>query len=235
MYKEFSKVYDLMMEYSDYDKWREIVEAKFKLYNPTGTKVLDLGCGTGELIKRLQGDYEVVGVDLSQGMIDIAKEKVDGIEFYVQDMRNFKLKEKNDIILSLFDTINHLISIEALEATLEAVYNNLKEDGIYIFDIVTEELMEEMFPGGYFVDERDDLTIVWGHEYEEEDGLDYIDASFFIKQKDGSYRKVTEEYVKKIFTPEEIIEAAKKIGFEVKEVAQDGTLAGERIFFTLQK
>ena len=49
------------------------------------------------------------------------------------------------------------------------------------------------------------------------------------------FKKITEEYVKKIFTVDEIVNTAKEVGFQVVEVEENSELAGERIFFTMKK
>jgi cyclopropane fatty-acyl-phospholipid synthase-like methyltransferase len=235
VYKNFSKVYDIMMEYADYDGWKDMVEEKIERYGDTPKTILDLGCGTGEVLLRLISDYEMTGVDLSKEMVEIANRKIDAASFYVQDMRGLKLDKKHDVVISLFDTVNHLISLEGLKKTFSSVWKNLNEDGLYIFDVVTRELMEEMFPGGNFIDDRGDIMIIWEHEHDDEEGIDYVDTTFFVKQKNGMFKKITEEYVKKIFTVDEIINTAKEVGFQVVEVEENSELAGERIFFTLKK
>ncbi|MCK5780023.1 MAG: class I SAM-dependent methyltransferase, partial [Psychrilyobacter sp.] len=155
--------------------------------------------------------------------------------FYVQDMRELNLEKKHDIVISLFDTVNHLISLDGLKRTFQGVYENLNQEGVYIFDVVTRELMDDMFPGGNFIDDRGEIMIIWEHEYDDEEDIDYIDTTFFVKQKNGMFKKITEEYVKKIFTVDEIIKTAKEVGFQVVEVEENSKLAGERIFFTLKK
>jgi cyclopropane fatty-acyl-phospholipid synthase-like methyltransferase len=235
MYKNFSKVYDIMMEYADYDGWKNIIEEKIERYGDSPKTILDLGCGTGEVLLRLLPNYEMTGVDLSKEMVEIANRKVDAASFYVQDMRELKLDKKHDVVISLFDTVNHLISMEGLKKTFSSVWKNLNEDGLYIFDVVTRELMDEMFPGGNFIDDRGDIMIIWEHEEDMEEGIDYVDTTFFVKQKNGMFKKITEEYVKKIFTVDEIINTAKEVGFQAVEVEENSELAGERIFFTLKK
>lgn len=235
MYKEFSKVYDIMMEYCDYDEWKNIIEDKINIYGNSPKTILDLGCGTGEVLVRLEEKYEMTGVDLSKEMVELSKKKCNTKDFYVQDMRSLNLEKNYDIVISLFDTVNHLVSLEGLKQTMKSVWNNLNKDGLYIFDVVTRDLMEDMFPGGNFIDDREEMMIVWEHEFDEEEELDYIDATFFIKEPSGMFSKIKEEYVKKIFTVDEIIKVAKETGFSILEVAENNELAGERLFFTLKK
>lgn len=63
---------------------------------PSGAKVLDLGCGTGNPIAKhiVQQGYRVVGVDESKEMLKIAKKVVPDAEFVQGNMVAIQLDEK---------------------------------------------------------------------------------------------------------------------------------------------
>lgn len=234
MYQKFAKIYDRFMEHCDYSQWEAVVEEDIAYGGAPGRRLLDLGCGTGELLLRLKDRYECSGLDLSEEMLKVAKRKLKGMDIplYLGDMRDFNTGEKYDIMLSLFDTITHLTSIQELEEHFGCVSQSLNEAGLYIFDTVDRGFMDEMFPGGTFVDQRKNMTTIWEHELEE--GIDYIDATYFIKQKNGSYEKLEETYEKKLFTHDEIEEAASKANLRIIRVHRDKGAAGEREFFVLR-
>ena len=233
MYKKFSKIYDKFMEYCDYNEWARIVEENKQEFQIEGNDLLDLGCGTGEILLYLQ-QYNCTGIDLSEEMLKIAQKKLKGcnIPLYYGDMKNFDTGKKYDIIISFFDTITHLTSLEELKENFRCIANSLKKDGIYIFDIVDRNFMELMFPGGVFVDQRKNLTTIWEHEFE--DGIDYIDATYFIKQKNGYFEKIQESYEKKLFTATEIKKAAEENGLKISKKYLNNKIAGEREFFVLR-
>ena len=60
---------------------------------PEGLKVLELGCGTGELLAALKPSHGV-GVDISEGMIDVARNKHPDMEFIVGDVESADLINK---------------------------------------------------------------------------------------------------------------------------------------------
>lgn len=67
---------------------------EFIRYLPTSAKILDLGCGSGRdvmLFSKL--GYEVIGVDLSEKLIEIAKAKAPKAQFYIQDIRQIEFQE----------------------------------------------------------------------------------------------------------------------------------------------
>lgn len=242
MYKDFANVYDKLMSEADYDEWFMYID---KIIKSLGIKkeqdIMDLGCGTGEMLLRLKRNLydRILGLDISPDMLLIAKQKIDKEELEIplvnQDMRDFSLPVAFDLIVCLFDTINHLVSIEELENTLENVYNHLDDGAYFIFDIVTRKFMNEMFENGIFLDDREDLTIMWKHYYDENTELDNVSTTFFARVEDNIYERLEEVYQKKIFTEEEVETSIEKMGFEISKKDKNRNLAGKRIFYVLKK
>jgi len=66
-----------------------------------GEKILDLGCGTGELTAIIaQSGAFVQGIDSSKQMIDTARVKYPRINFSVEDARDFHVEEPLDAVFS---------------------------------------------------------------------------------------------------------------------------------------
>lgn len=235
MYKVFSKLYDKFMEFSDYGAWEKQVEELIKEGQPKGKTLLDIGCGTGELLLRMTKNYQCDGMDLSEEMLKIAQRKLKHreVKLFLGDMVEFNTGYKYDIMVSLFDTVNHMVSVEELESHLRSVANSLNDEGVYIFDIVDREFMDTMFPGGLFVDNRKDITCIWEHEIE--DGIDYIDATYFLKNSRGSWDKLTELYSKKIFTDAEIEKCSEISGLKITKKVINDKIAGRRTVYLLKK
>lgn len=236
MYKNFSKVYDKFMEICDYSEWVKTLEKYIREYNPEGKKILDLGCGTGETLLNISEKYNCSGLDLSEEMLKKAKIKLKNknIPLFLGDMREFNTGEKYDIIFSFFDTVNHLISLEDLNDLFNSVKNSLNEGGIYIFDVVDRKFMEKMFSNGIYADNRKDFAVIWEHFYDEEENIDQIDATYFMKNKNKTFDKFTEFYEKRIFTEKEILDCAKNSSFSIEKYEINASLAGERYFYVLK-
>lgn len=67
-------------------------------------KILDIGCGTGQLIKEISDQYKMVnylGIDVAENMIDIAKKNNKGknIKFKTSSIETFESADKYDIII----------------------------------------------------------------------------------------------------------------------------------------
>ncbi len=132
-YDELAKFYDKIFN-KDYEKEVNFIVKIFKRYNVK--TILDVGCGTGEHIQRLENlGFKCDGLDISQKMIDIAKKKTKNARFYRADMKNFDLRKKYDAILCMFATFNYNISIHEAKRTLTNFKKHLTRKGLVLLDL----------------------------------------------------------------------------------------------------
>jgi tRNA (cmo5U34)-methyltransferase len=101
-------------------------------------KVLDLGCGTGNItlaVKKRYPQAHVTCIDLAESMIEITRYKLgeyDDIEFHVADMRDFQYGENNyDLIISSL-AMHHLQTDEEKIAVYQEIYDSLREGGVFL-------------------------------------------------------------------------------------------------------
>ena len=104
--------------------------------------VLDLGCGTGTLTEKLaEAGYDMIGVDNSQEMLEIAMEKREksgkNILYLLQDMREFELYGTVGAVVSICDSLNYILEEEELLQVFSLVNNDLFPEGVFIFDFNT--------------------------------------------------------------------------------------------------
>lgn len=92
-----TELYDNKLNYVS-----ELGKGVVELLNPkSGEKILDLGCGTGDLAYQIScSGATVMGMDLSTQMIEAAKEKYPDINFYVGNAENFNFAEQVDAVFS---------------------------------------------------------------------------------------------------------------------------------------
>ncbi len=75
-YSGFAQVYDIFMDNVPYDEWTDYLTSLLYEYGVENGLVLELGCGTGNITRRLSAKgYDMIGVDLSDEMLEIAREK----------------------------------------------------------------------------------------------------------------------------------------------------------------
>ena len=97
-----------------------------------GEKILDVGCGTGQLADIIHNAGAVVtGIDASPEMIKRAKENYDDIEFFVKDATDFFFDEKFDAAFS--NAALHWINKQ--EEALHCICDALKQHGRFVFEM----------------------------------------------------------------------------------------------------
>ena len=75
-YSAFAYVYDELMDNVPYDEWAEYLIGLLKENGVPEGLVCELGCGTGQMTRRLSAaGYDMIGIDLSEEMLDVAREQ----------------------------------------------------------------------------------------------------------------------------------------------------------------
>jgi len=133
-YKKFAQYYDLYV--GNFEKDLELYKTFCKAYE----KILEVGCGTGRVLKSfLEDGFAITGIDISQDMLDVAKDKLHS--FYQHGMFRLKhhnfmdqpLPEKYDKALVTFYTFNYILKNP--KTFLENIFLSMSEDSMLIMDL----------------------------------------------------------------------------------------------------
>ena len=120
IYKDLAKYYDLIYESrgKDYEQEVKKIESVIDKYKSSKSKkLLEVACGTGKHLKYFSKHYECTGVDINQGILDIAKRNAPNVKLVQADMAKLDLEEKFDIITCLFSSIGYITSIKDFKRT----------------------------------------------------------------------------------------------------------------------
>jgi SAM-dependent methyltransferase len=139
-YEIFGKFYDAVM--GDRSGPAEHLCRLIRASRPNARNVLELGCGTGSMLKHLQHSYEVSGLDASSRMLSIARDKVPDAKLFRQNMLDFKIDARFDVICCVFDSINHDRNFSEWKRVFARVRQHLSPGGVFIFDINTQRKLE---------------------------------------------------------------------------------------------
>jgi SAM-dependent methyltransferase len=114
-----------------------------------GRDVLELGCGTGRLTGPVaETGAQVVGLDLSDTMLAVARERVPSATFHAADMRSFDLGRPFDAAFIGANSLLHLRTAADFAGFFSSVARHLKPEGTLWFDIFVPSLALLTAPPG---------------------------------------------------------------------------------------
>lgn len=140
--QHYSKYYDEIYQEKDYALEAKFIKEVIKKYSPFKVRnILSLGCGTcnHEIILAKEG-YTIIGLDQSQAMLDLGKEKIskvgltEKIALIKHDARSFKLGSKFDVVMELFNVIGYHTTNIDINKVLGNINQSLKAGGLFVFD-----------------------------------------------------------------------------------------------------
>jgi len=214
--RDFARVYNL--KWANFAKQVAPFILNFYASTPTGQTnktVLDLCCGTGHFSMRfLENGYKVVGIDLSEHMLQHARENAGQFiesgqgKFMKADASDFTRDDRFGLVISTYDSLNHLKDEQALINCFRCVH--AVSDGYFIFDLNTQNGLKSW--NSIHVDEsREDALIITRGIYDGESEKAWTKITGFVATSNGLYQRFEETVYNTVFK----MDAVKKALFEV--------------------
>lgn len=115
---------------------RELLARVTSQLGRTPATWLDVACGTGQHLAAVADEVdEVVGVDLSESMLDVARARLGGrVELRVADQRDLDLGRRFDVVTSLFSSIGYAEDLDELDATVAALARHVAPGGVLVIE-----------------------------------------------------------------------------------------------------
>ena len=139
-YEQTASVYDaIYTQMKDYPAETARVLELWGQYaaSASRTSILDVACGTGLHLATLKefGFADLVGVDLSEAQLAVARTRLDGsVQLEVADMTDFWLGRQFDLVTCLFSAIGHVSSLRKLRRAITAMAAHLNLGGVLMIE-----------------------------------------------------------------------------------------------------
>lgn len=200
-------------------------------------RVLELGCGTASILQALPKTWEAWGIDLARAMLRHARQKVPRGHFSRQDMTEFRLPVKFDVILCVLDSVNHLTTFAGWKRTFRRVHEHLAVGGVFIFDVYTLGKLKSLAENGQSCHRiGSDYFLVAG-SYRGRGLLD-CNVKIFGEIGSGRYRLVETTIAERAFPLAQIRRVLKDHFSRVELYGDNGQRPSEsceRVYFVCQK
>ena len=182
--------------------------------------VVDLGCGSGLWARELLGaGYRVLGIDISEAMVEIAREKAPGAGFRVGSLFEAEIPPC-DAVTAVSEVLNYLFDPENEELGLarlfRRVHDALRPDGVFVFDVLGPG---QVPPGITARGSRagEDWAVL--SEKEEDAERRTMARRIVSFRRVGElYRRDDEVHRVRLYAPEEITAQLRATGFEVRRM-----------------
>jgi SAM-dependent methyltransferase len=226
VFNNYAKFYDALYAVKNYAAECSFLEAIMAKYSiqPVQT-ILDLGCGTGgHVLELTQRGYNVCGLDQSKEMLTLAEKKNSNlakrgkVTFQEGDIRNFKLNQKFDMVISMFAVISYMTSNEDVQMALKTARRHLTPNGLFVFDIWhgPGALVDPPVDRYMIVQQENSRVIRFVHPITNITSHT-VDVNYKLLNLEGEklVSEVDETHVMRFFFPQEIIFHLLNAGFEV--------------------
>jgi SAM-dependent methyltransferase len=234
-YAGFAQFYDRIMG----DRTPEIdrIATYISRHQPSARTLLELGCGTGALLAGLAGNYSVTGVDRSPEMLSLAARAVPAARLLQGDITAVAVPSRFDVVICMFDTLNHVVTLDGWLAVFRCAHEHLSDGGLFIFDVNTTGRLRRLRYAPPYLDEFDGTVVVMTVK-PGRDGLALWETRIFDRQVDDVYR-LYHERIYELGVPLAQIRAALAGRFELlEEESLDGSPVSDRsdrVFFVYRR
>lgn len=216
MYGRRAWLYDLIYAGKDYASEAKALRELLGEHGVgDGASVLEAACGTGCYLEHLDAWYEVAGFDISPEMLELAREKLRGVELFEADMFRFDAEQTYDAVACLFSSISYAASLDELEAGARNFYRALRPGGVLV---VEPWIGPDDFAGGrpsMKVYEDEDIKVCRQFVSKRQGRKTVLDFHWLVAERDKEVESFTSQLVAYLYSPAEYRAALEQAGFEV--------------------
>ena len=228
MYNVFSRYYDYLTGDVDYKKRTKYLLSLFKKFDRKPSLLLDLACGTGGFsVQFSKAGIDVIGVDISEGMLDCAKKNSEkagqDILFLCQDATKLELYGTVDGAICCLDSLNHITDYKDFCRAISRVALFLEKERLFIFDLNTEYKQREILGNNIFVIDEPPVYCVWSNLYFPDTKTTDVDLDFFEQNENGAYIRTGEEFLERCYDAKQVEKALENANFEILAVYEEMT------------
>jgi len=234
-YAEFARFYD-EVNGEPVARSRQILD-DIDRHLPDAATVLELGCGTGAILAGLGSGLALTGVDLSPEMLSVARRRCPRATLHEADMTSFTLAQRFDVVLCVFDTLNHVTSFDGWMDLFERVREHLNPGGLFIFDVNTLGRLRQLGEVAPWVHHFAGHTLIMDVEF---DGvaLSTWDIQIFEHEHDNRFT-LHHERIAELGVALHTIRSALEASFELVDEGDDQggppTDESRRAYFVLRR
>lgn len=216
MFNKSASIYDAIYSFKDYAAEAARLHDLIAQRRAGAKTLLDVACGTGVHLEHLQKEYEVTGVDLDEGLLEVAKGRLPGVRLLREDMTSFNLGEVFDVVTCLFSAIGYAVTTDKLDDALSCMAQHVAPGGALFVEpwIFPNDWRENTLGTAIFVDEPE-LKIARFNTSARDGDVSLVSFHYLVATLDG-IEHFTETHEVGLFTDDEYRQAFDRAGLSVE-------------------
>ena len=219
------QVYDTVI--GTHENEYENITTLIKKDLPSVRNIVDIGCGTEKLTARLANGCGISESDVLPQTIEGSRAHATRTQFYVGDITSFRMTERFDCAVCLFNAVNQLTVFSEWRRAFRTAAKLLSAEGVYIFDINTLAKYEAFANRGSIHQSIGEGEFECFQEFTKES--DYYLCSVLVFEKHGKHYKKHHRYMQfNSFSIDQIDSELRKYFSEIDCVNRGGAKAGEQ-------
>lgn len=159
--------------------------------------LLDVACGTGAHLAKLWDYFDLVeGLDLSDEMLAVARERLPNTVLRQGNMMHFNLGRQFDVVTCLFSAIGYMRSDAGLFLAVDAMARHVKPGGVLIIEpwLTAESFDPAMADNAVFIDEPDLKVARFTHTRRGGDFLTRLNMNYMVLVPGQHVKMFSEEH-----------------------------------------
>ncbi len=235
IFKSLAKYYDLFYSWKNYEKEAAAIRELIRAHKTSpGNDLLEVACGTGKHAQQLENDFSIVGTDLNEDMLRIARRRCPDVSFRRADMVSLDLGREFDVVLCLFSSIGYVKTPARLKKTLFNFARHLKPGGVMI---VEPWWTRASFKAGAVTMSTagdDNVKIARQSVSKVRGNVSIMDMHYLIAEKDKAVTHHVDRHALGLFERGETLAFMRQAGLQA-QFLEEGLMRGRGLYVGVKK
>ncbi len=232
-YRQLAPRYDLMAAdpgiRAMYRDFRRALTSAAAAHGVRPRVIVDLACGTGNTAIPWAGarGRTVIGVDVSEAMLRVARRKSRRVRWVRQDLTGLTLDVTADAVTCHFDALNHILDVKDLRQIFTNAARLLRPGGLFLFDLNTRFFLEWLSTSEKLVRAGPDVFTAY-NAFDPKTGIATFNQLWFVKHS-KLYRRILVTVKERSYEDVELRRLLRAAGLHLEEIRVVRRLKGRPV------
>ena len=235
LYESLAQYYNYIYSWKNYENDARLLRALIQKHKKSsGSRLLDVACGTGKHIQYLKNDFECIGVDISEQMLAVARENLPSIRFIRANMTDFSLDECFDVVTCLFSAIGYLRTRREIDKAIHNFAKHMKTGGVLIIEPWIRKSKWRDKSVDLQTYDSEELKLARVNYGSMRGNFSILDEKYLIAEKNKGIKYVKDRNRMRFFEPEPTLSSMRNAGLDA-QFTEESLMYGRGLLIGVRK